>query len=105
MQLSYSTLAVVLTTLAVSAPEVAAAPSANEGRTFSLCNLPNFGAPQGPWIHDSKPAAFCGKKPSNSGAWANIVSRLRLICHHSSLTSSLLGMVETPSSAVAGTPA
>lgn len=37
-----------------------------------LCNKPNYGAIGKPWESNSTPAAFCGNKPSNSGAWKNI---------------------------------
>ena len=42
----------------------------------NLCDKPNYGAVGKPWDNNSKPGAFCGsKKPSNSGAWAQIVGR------------------------------
>lgn len=42
----------------------------------NLCDKPNFGAVGKPWNDNSTPGAYCGtKKPSDSGAWAQIVSR------------------------------
>jgi hypothetical protein len=40
----------------------------------SLCYLPNYGAVGKPWESSSKPAAYCGNKPRNDGAWSSIVS-------------------------------
>jgi hypothetical protein len=41
----------------------------------NLCDKPNYGAVGKPWDSDSKPGAWCGgKKPSNSGYWAQLVS-------------------------------
>ena len=36
------------------------------------CQKPFYGAIGKPWEHDSVPAAYCGTKPSNTGAWKNI---------------------------------
>lgn len=46
----------------------------------NLCDKPNYGAKGKPWDSNSTPGAYCGtKKPSNSGAWASIVSHIYAI--------------------------
>ena len=71
MYFSISTIAAVAAFLASQADAVAI-----EERSTSLCNQPHYGAVGYPWQSNSSPGSFCSKsKPSNSGAWNNIVSR------------------------------